>query len=175
MSSEKSEKEVILRKKPRYSHLLGFALHIRERLWEPANTGLVVNLPMRNYHGFKKCALPEALVAPILRENGFAPREVQVEVVRVTGDLAHMKHHHEQSAAVCLVLGPRTQCPPPTRAEYYLHHSWSDVENEEQIISIAAGETHGFTVERDGDLWFLSVQSPPIETENGDDFILDEE
>jgi len=132
-------------------------------------------ISMEDYHGFSKSWLPDHFLKPILDPYGFLPHEVQVEIVSVTRDLRDEVHHHEEADAIVNILGKKQHLPNPVGASAFLENSstftpcvvfmgnneWFSL-NASYRIDIPAGYKHGFTVEPEGVLYFLSAQSPPI-------------
>ncbi len=104
----------------------------------------------------------------VLAPYGLSENEVQVEVVRVTTDLANELHYHQKAHAHVIVMGSAENVDEPVRAQGYIEGVWSPVVSS-QVIDIPPGTKHGFTVGEQGVLWFLSVQSPPIVDDSGQD------
>lgn len=125
-------------------------------------------LNMRDYHGFMKSRLPEDFLVTILEPFGLTLKDIQVEVVSVSQDLTEEIHIHKEASAFVTILGQGENLPDPLRASGYIDEDWNRV-GVGQEIEIPAGTPHGFTVERGGILYFLSVQSPPIERAGGHD------
>ncbi len=130
---------------------------------------LLNGLVMKDYHGFSKARWPEELLNDALRwTGGLTPDDVQVEIVRVQTDLTHEVHHHKTAHAFVIILGAWSNLPNPIHAEGFIGGQWQSV-GAGQEIDIPPGTAHGFRVNGDGDLWFLSVQSPQIERSDGHD------
>lgn len=122
----------------------------------------------QDYHGFSKSRLPDSLLEKVLASSGLAKEQVQIEIVGVSSDLSDEVHLHEESDAFVVVLGPNTNFPEPSKASSFLNNVWVPI-SEDQEIKIPKGTPHGFTVSDGGSLYFLSVQSPPIVDEHGED------
>lgn len=122
-----------------------------------------------DYHGFQKMTLPAQSMEPMAASLGFASNSVQAELVRVRSDLRHEVHHHQRAWAFAVALGEPEGFDPPRRAFAFLGGEWRPVSAGDRF-SIPPGVRHGFTVETGGELTFLSLQSPPITGEHGDDY-----
>ena len=125
-------------------------------------------LEFANYHGFMKAKLTPAWMLRIIRFYGIEEGSVQVEIVRVESDLSDQVHRHHKSHACVVVLGTEHRVADPKNAFRYLDGTWSPV-SANQHVNIPPGRVHGFTVRHGGSMYFLSVQSPPIEGEDGHD------
>lgn len=112
-------------------------------------------LQYESFYGFEK--------APLSSVPGFSlgSNGVQIEIVRVNTDLSHEVHRHNQSNAVVMILGEHDHFPCPQRGFLLSRGRWRQADSR-TILRIPAGTQHGFTVEKGGELYFLSVQSPPI-------------
>jgi quercetin dioxygenase-like cupin family protein len=133
-----------------------------------AGEKLLKELTMIDYHGFAKSRLPEEFQKKVLWSYKLTPSEVQIEVIKVTTDLRHEIHYHAEAFAYVVGLGSREHLPEPRGASVYLGHSWKSFAAGEKL-EIPAGTNHGFTVEEGGELWFLSIQTPPIVDGQGRD------
>ena len=123
---------------------------------------------MIDYHGFEKARFPEAFLEELAKLKNLNAREIQLEVVHVARDLTHEIHYHRSSSAVTTILGPEEKFSAPKLGKAFLTDHWFDV-NVGDVVEIPAGTPHGFTVEEGGSLYFLSIQSPPIVKETGED------
>ena len=123
--------------------------------------------PFIDYHGFKKARLPEGLVAEVATAAGCKPEELQVEIASVHGDLTHEVHYHRDTTAFVACLGPAEKFPTPQKAQAFIR-KWFDF-TVGQTVEIPPNTPHGFTVGEGGVLYFLSIQSPPIVGEDGQD------
>ena len=126
-------------------------------------------LQMNDYHGFQKSRLPEEFLDEILVPFGLTPLDVQIEIVKVDRDLSKEVHYHKNSFAYCVCLGEKYKTENPQGAKAFLKESWFPM-NAGDIIQIPPNTLHGFAVENNGILVFLSVQAPPIEHEGKDDY-----
>lgn len=125
-------------------------------------------IPMKDYHGFEKGRIPSEALETIAARYAVTAEELQVELVRVTKDLSDEVHVHHHSRAYCIILGKQEGLETPRDAFAYIDNQWSSV-REGEAINIPPQTAHGFTVKRGGILYFLSVQTPPIEDGHGHD------
>lgn len=125
-------------------------------------------LSMIDYHGFWKSRLPPAFVQPILEPYHLRAEEVEIEIVKVDTDLSSEVHYHEHAHAVICALGQAEGMETAEGALVYQGGGWRKIQSGEEI-DIPPGTPHGFSVEHDGVLWFLSVQAPPIVSHQGAD------
>jgi hypothetical protein len=126
-------------------------------------------LQVHDYHGFKKGEVPRQLLEQVVDPVFGSHEWVQVEWVQVTTDLSSEVHYHAESTAVTVMLGETEHLPNPDRASAYLNGGWSPVTVGQELIFLP-GMPHGFTVQEGGVLWFLSVQSPWIVSDQRDDY-----
>ncbi len=129
-------------------------------------------LPYANYHGFEKWSLEADALEPLVAPYDFNVDLCQAEIIRVKKDLSNELHHHNQSDAAVIVLGPEWDFEPPRNASVFLMGLWRPLSVGATVL-IRAGEIHGFRVEAGGILYFLSVQIPPIVGDHGDDYVKD--
>jgi hypothetical protein len=116
---------------------------------------------MSDYHGFWKKSLPPDYVARFSSASRLDLRDIQADIVRVTTDLTAEVHFHAKASAFVVCLGHREGFPDPSKAKTFAAGSWKPLVGGERL-EIPAGEPHGFTVDSGGVLYFLSVQSPPV-------------
>jgi mannose-6-phosphate isomerase-like protein (cupin superfamily) len=126
-------------------------------------------LSWQDYHGFGKSRLTEAFQSHILKQYGLASNEVQVEIVRVATDLTREVHYHQKAFAYIVGLGKSEHLVDSRGARAFLSTEWVPF-TQGQEVAIPAGTHHGFTVEDGGELYFLSVQAPPIVSGQEDDY-----
>lgn len=127
------------------------------------------------YHNFWKCRLPVEWYEDLLVALDLTSDDLLVEVARVKGNHAKDLHYHDISHAICVVLGP--QCgfsKVPTDAAV---QNGTDIKIafEDMECYFPQGRNHTFygsTYDKsdEGDLYFISIQSPPLLTSNNDDF-----
>lgn len=127
------------------------------------------------YHNFWKCRLPLEWYSDVLSALDLDQNDLLVEVARVKGNHAKDLHYHKISHAICIVLGPscgfnsvpydcavqkdskietafeNMECFFPSNCNHTFYGSASDTSDK-------------------GDLYFISVQSPPLLTKDNDDF-----
>lgn len=125
-------------------------------------------IPLKDYHGFEKGRIPSGVLYDIASKYNVTPEELQAELVKVTQDLSDEIHSHHNSRAYCILLGEREGLEAPREGFAFLVNKWSSVSAGE-TIDIPPETAHGFTVKPGGVLYFLSVQTPPIEDEHGHD------
>ncbi len=123
---------------------------------------------MNDYHGFLKSRLPEDFLQDILLPFQLTPNDVQIELAVVNTDLSNEIHYHAVSSAYNVILGEEYKFPNPRKAKVYLNDKWSEIKAGD-IIKFPPNTRHGFTVEEDGEFFFLSVQNPPIVNTGGSD------
>ena len=126
-------------------------------------------LQMSDYHGFLKSSIPKDFLEEILTLYQLSQDEVQIEIVEVKTDLSKEIHYHKESYAYCVCLGEEHQVKNPHNAKAFLNDKWFSVKAG-NIIKIPPNTPHGFTVENGGILTFLSVQAPPVERGDVDDY-----
>jgi hypothetical protein len=123
------------------------------------------------FHGFLKAGIPKDILDPLVRTLSLRPGQVQVEVAGVLEDLAREVHIHERTRAHVTCVGENFGLPNPRDAYAFLAGRWTPMRLGENL-DIPAGIEHGFTVDPGGCLYFLSVQSPPLISEDGtEDYI----
>jgi hypothetical protein len=127
------------------------------------------------YHNFWKCRLPITWYYEILGLLNLDKQDLLVEVARIKGNHAKDLHYHKISHAICIILGETTG---------FLKTPWDSAiqidteiktahENMECYFPTGCKHTfYGSTSDtaKTGDLYFLSIQSPPLLTEDNDDF-----
>lgn len=123
---------------------------------------------MTDYHGFAKVRIPGDSFPQTSAIVEIGPNQVQAEIVRVDKDLSHEIHYHKRASAYVIVLGDWEGIPEPKNAKMFVNGEWKDIGKGFERF-IPSGTPHGFTV-NGGILYFLSVQSPPILNESGDDY-----
>lgn len=127
-------------------------------------------LHLRNYHGFGVSRLSEPLLASLLYDFGFEPKDVQVEVVRVDCDLTHEIHIHREATAVIAVLGPAEHLDSPRSGLAYYGNRWVELSAVDEL-EFPPECPHTVTItEPNGLIYFLSVQAPPIRRPDSDDY-----
>lgn len=125
-------------------------------------------ITMKDYHGFQKARIPLEDLENIVKKYSITTELLQVELVKVTQDLSDEIHIHHISQAYCIVFGDNEGLEPPKDAFVFINDHWSPVKQREAIL-ITPKTKHGFTVKPGGILYFLSVQTPPIENKHGQD------
>ena len=83
-------------------------------------------------------------------------------------DLSNEIHMHKLSYAHWIILGAKESFPNAKNASCFLKDKWFNVDSGD-ILDIAPNTKHGFTIKPLGALYFLSVQTPPIESKEGHD------
>lgn len=126
-------------------------------------------LTWKDYHGFLKARIPQQDFVAIAHQHHFDAEAYQAEIVEVKKDLSDEVHLHRNSRAFCIVLGQHHGFHEARKAFTYLNDQWNPVKAGD-VIDILAGTPHGFTIQPGGELFFLSIQTPPIEGVSGDDY-----
>lgn len=122
-----------------------------------------------DYHGFQKSRFSEDLLNEMLRPFHCTADDVQVEFIHVTSDLTDEVHYHEGSIAFVYVLGATEGFAEPQDAIAYKDGAWIAMKQGEWWM-IPPKTVHGFSVLPGGELYFLSVQTPPIVHGTSDDY-----
>ena len=127
------------------------------------------------YHNFWKCRLPLNWYDEVLVALGLEPSELLVEVARIKGNHAKDLHYHKISHAICIVLGNKTGFGKTPWDSAVQIDNEVMVVHEDMECYFPTGCKHTFygsaSDESDeGDLYFISIQSPPLLTEENDDF-----
>lgn len=126
-------------------------------------------ISMSDYHGFWKSRLPVSFLRKVLTPYQLDPADAQIEIVMVDSDLTNEVHYHQVAHAVIFALGQHEGLDEAKAAMAYEGGAWRPIASGE-MLDIPPGTPHGFTVGEDGELWFLSVQAPPIVGEHVDDY-----
>ncbi len=105
---------------------------------------------------------------PILKRYAVTIKEVQIEIVSVTKDLSDEIHYHKEAFASVVIMGKDDHVRDPIDAAAYYNDFWFPIRAGD-CIYIPARVPHGFTIQENGILYFLSVQAPPIVDEQGRD------
>lgn len=127
------------------------------------------NLTFIDYHGFAKSRLPENVIAEVLKPFSYSSEQLQIEIVRVNNDLTDQVHYHQFSHAFICVLSKENNFHAPINALAYKNDKWVEIDKNYQDF-IYPNTPHGFTVSKNGLLYFLSVQTPPIVHNGFDDY-----
>ncbi len=133
---------------------------------------LLKTILLKDYHGFAKARIPYNIVAKILAPHGITPEDVQAELVAVFTDLSQETHLHKEARAFVIILGDAEHVSMPHDAYGFVGDlGWCKVAAG-QRFDVPPNTPHTFTVRPGGVLYFLSVQTPPIERGGGDDYFL---
>ncbi len=135
----------------------------------------VANLfePLRGYHDFKKSRLKPGKLEQFLDPFDLTPRQVQIEFAVVPTDLSHQIHLHREAYALATPLGKREGLPDPRKAYFYLSsrgEHWHPLSAGLEL-DVPPGVRHGFALAPGGICYFLTIQSPPTDREDRDDFV----
>ncbi|HYO56139.1 hypothetical protein [Archangium sp.] len=125
-------------------------------------------LTMYDYHGFAKVRIPGEKLDPIAARHGADGQDIQAEIVGVMCDLSREGHVHKNAWAYCTVLGAKEHFEQVRGGYVRKWNEWMPVKSGD-VIDIPPGTPHTFSVAPGGTLYFLSVQSPPIVDEHGED------
>ena len=129
------------------------------------------------YHNFWKCRLPIEWYSDVLQALDINENDLLVEVARVKGNHAEDLHYHKISHAICIILGPNCgfKKVPFDSAVQIDNHVTEAYENLECYFPVGCQHTFygsASDLSDDGDLYFISIQNPPLLTNSGDDFHL---
>ena len=120
----------------------------------------------REYHNFQKCEVSENFYA----ETGFVRGQVQVELAYSEPSLEfENQHYHEGTEAVNFILGKKEGFPDPGLGSCIVVNGVATLAYPRYVAHFRPGDLHTFHGGKDG-LYFLSVQSPPLERNGYDDF-----
>jgi len=123
---------------------------------------------LKDYHGFTKGRIPQEDLGKISNLYGVKPEQLQAELVSVEKDLSDEVHTHKLANAYCIILGEKENFPNTKNALGFIKDKWFEVSSGD-VIDIPPNTKHGFTIKPEGILFFLSVQTPPIESKDGHD------
>lgn len=127
---------------------------------------------IKDYHGFSKGRISLIDLRVITQKYDTNPEIIQAEYVFVSKDLSDEVHRHLNAHAYCIVLGEEEYMDNPKHAQAFLNDHWFSIDAGD-VVDIPPNTAHGFTIGDGGILHFLSVQTPPIESLEGeDDYIL---
>ncbi len=126
-------------------------------------------IKLTDYHGFMKGRIPHASLAVITKKYAVSQDLIQAELVSVSQDLSDEVHLRHSSHAYCVILGSKEHVATSQVAFAFKGGRWFKVA-EGECISIPSGTPRGFTVKDEG-IYFLSIQTPPIEGKSSDDYI----
>jgi hypothetical protein len=126
----------------------------------------------KKYHGFEKAKLPLELIEAMFRDENHPPeiswQSVQVEIVSVEPNLTPEIYSHWEADTFVIDISVMSAFPPPRGAWVFLKQKWNTFPMNGRF-RIPAKAPRGFSVNRGGSLWMLSVTSPLIEREDGYD------
>ena len=132
------------------------------------------SLPLKfiNFHGFQTSRLPDSLLDGVLKPVGLTAAMVQIEIAGVHSDLTHEVHIHERTEAHVTCVGEDFGLPNPQLGFAFMKDRWFPVKLGDSF-QIPANVAHGFTVDPGGVMYFLSVQSPPLVSQDGhEDYVI---
>ena len=124
------------------------------------------------YHNFSKTRLPFNWYEHILEKLELTTDDLLIEVAKVDLNHDHDLHYHKLSHAICIILGEE---------EGFYNCGYGQIIKDEETIRTFNGLEvyfpsyckHTFNAPYStvtGSLYFLSIQSPPLLTEERDDF-----
>ena len=138
--------------------------------WEGSTPKLALEgIGYDEYHNFAKVRIPFNWYEDLLDLLDTNESEVLVEVARVKGLHFDDLHYHKISHAICVILGEETGFNSPDGGLVQIG-SKSYVAREGMECYFPTGCHHTFHGGMSRDLYFISVQSPPLLTEDNDDF-----
>ena len=124
---------------------------------------------MKEHRGFGKASVGSSYLKRILASRGLSPVMVRAELVRVNMDLSSEVHYHKEAHTYVVVVGESEHLPRPLKAKAFICGSWQSVADSREI-QIPPHCEHGFMVGRDGILYFLSIESPPSDIDDEEDY-----
>ena len=127
------------------------------------------NIGYDEYHNFAKVRIPFWWYQDIMQALDLDTSEVLVEVARVKGSHTEDLHYHKMSHAICVILGDETGFKNGGVGLIQLgNQTYNAIEGKECYFPV--GIPHTFHGGSSSDLYFISVQSPPLLTKENDDF-----
>jgi mannose-6-phosphate isomerase-like protein (cupin superfamily) len=130
--------------------------------------GFGSSISLSDYHGFQKGRIPEEVMISLTAKYGTTPDDIQAEIVLVESDLSREVHRHSKAHAYCTILGEEEHFDNPNLGYAFRDNKWFEVDAGDNV-DIPPNTAHGFTTRPGGVLYFLSLQSPPIESADGHD------
>lgn len=129
----------------------------------------IKNFNYIDYHNFSKAYVPLLWYEDILTLLSYNHDDVLVEIARVRGDHTKDLHYHKIAQAFCIILGEGVGVNKCDDGLVQLDNTTlSSYENEG--FYFPQNCCHTFHGGKYNDLYFLSVQNPPLLTKNNDDF-----
>lgn len=129
--------------------------------------------PFQDYHGFLKIRMDPLYVAVLCETASvtLTPQEIQVDFVLVDKDLSKQVHQHKADAVVH-ILDAKYGYVVSEDGEIFKKDAWRSLSHMTKGIQIPSGTPHGFRIKPNGQgtFYFLSIQSPPIESAGSDDY-----
>jgi len=136
---------------------------------------LIEGVGYEEYHNFWKCRLPVDWYSDVMDTLNLGTHDLLVEVARVKGNHAKDLHYHKISHAICIVLGSKTgfnvtPYDSAVQIKEHIEFAYEDLECyfPPKCKHTFYGSIHDESDE--GDLYFISIQSPPLLTEENYDF-----
>jgi mannose-6-phosphate isomerase-like protein (cupin superfamily) len=130
----------------------------------------VAEYSYEEYHNFSKALVPFYKYEDFLyKAFKCSTEDVLIEVARVKGDHAKDLHYHKKSHAFCIVLGESSGVPD-------CEDGYIEINNIKYISKVndyyyfPSYSHHTFHGGSKQDLYFLSIQNPPLVTKSNDDF-----
>ena len=156
-------------------HLLNFFIKWNKEYPNNNILNALDQVGYEEYHNFWKCRLPLGWYSDILKFLNISSDDLLIEVARVKGDHAEDLHYHRISHAICIILGPTTKFPEVKDGYVIINNkSYKGYEDLECYFPTDCLHTfHGgvpHETNKDGSLYFISIQSPPLLTKDNDDF-----
>lgn len=149
-----------------------------KRRWDSGNSimrRLEKDIRYEEYHNFWKCRLPLSWYQEVLELLHLSEDDLLVEVARIKGNHAKDLHYHKISHAICIILGLNTgfNSVPYDSAVQINSEFINAYEDLECYFPVGCHHTfYGSVNDKSdsGDLYFISIQSPPLLTKDNDDF-----
>lgn len=151
--------------------LRAMAYAIVERITE-LGADVVNQWPVREYYSFKKAVVPINLYKDVLESFGADVCDVMVEIAFAEG--AHERlHYHKEAHAVNLVMGPKQGFGAPHK-DSYIQAGASEKSRikarQDSIVYFPKLMHHTFSGPEGSTITFLSIQSPPLERTDWNDY-----
>lgn len=128
------------------------------------------------YHNFWKVRIPFGWYKDCLEALDYGEEDMLVEVARIRGNHAKDLHYHKISHALCIILGPQSGFPEVAGGAVIIdNRNITAYEGLECYFPTGCKHTFHGGDDTDGldnsnDMYFISIQSPPLLTKENDDF-----
>lgn len=148
---------------------IGYYILNKLEIWHQDLNCKIKDFDYTEYHNFWKCRFHKDRYQDILNLYNRTDNDVLVEIVRVKGDHTKDLHYHKISHAFCIILGKEVGLKSPDGFVQIEDTIIKAKENDDYYFPTNCKHTfHG----GHNDLYFLSVQSPPLLSKDNDDFYI---